>query len=120
MQVLTAKHWIEVRDPYGRAKGTIEGPEGDGNRTGRPTVSTNLDPWKLPETETPTKEHIPVSGPGTYVAQGCLVWPPWERTHQGEGIPGGGGHPFRSKWEGAWGRNSVIRDREQGSIWDVN
>ena len=34
-----------------------EGTEGDGNPTGRTTVSTNLDPWELPETEPPTKEH---------------------------------------------------------------
>jgi hypothetical protein len=24
---------------------------------GRPTVSTNLDPWEIPETETPAKQH---------------------------------------------------------------
>ena len=38
-------------------RGKIEGAEGDGNPIGRPTVSTNLDPWELPETEPPTKEH---------------------------------------------------------------
>jgi hypothetical protein len=27
------------------------------NPTGRPTVSTYLDAWELPETEPPTKEH---------------------------------------------------------------
>ena len=57
MQILTANHWTEVRDPYGRVRGRIEGAEGDGNPIGRPTVSTNLDPWELPETEPPTKEH---------------------------------------------------------------
>ena len=50
MQILTANHWTEVRDPYGRVRGRIEGTEGDGNPIGRPTVSTNLDPWELPET----------------------------------------------------------------------
>ena len=25
--------------------------------TGRPTVPTNLDPWELPESDSPTKEH---------------------------------------------------------------
>jgi hypothetical protein len=44
MEILTAKHWTEVRDPYGRVRGRIEGNEGDGNPTGRPTVSTNLEP----------------------------------------------------------------------------
>lgn len=43
--------------------GRIEGPEGDRNATGRPTVSTNLDPWELSETELPTKEPIG-AGPG--------------------------------------------------------
>ena len=40
------------------------------NPTARPTVSTYLDAWELPETEPPTKEHT-----CTYVAEGCLVWP---------------------------------------------
>ena len=38
-------------------RGKIEGAEGDGNPIGSPTVSTNLDPWELPEKEPPTKEH---------------------------------------------------------------
>jgi hypothetical protein len=36
--------------------GSIEGTEGDSNPIGR-TGSTNLDPWKQPETKPPTKEH---------------------------------------------------------------
>lgn len=70
MQILTANHWTEVRDPYGRVRGRIEGAEGDGNPIGRPTVSTNLDPWELPETEPPTKEHTWAGPrlPCTYVA----------------------------------------------------
>ena len=57
MQILRATHWTEVRDPNGRIRGKIEGAEGDGNPIGRPTVSANLDPWELPETKPPTKEH---------------------------------------------------------------
>jgi hypothetical protein len=57
MQILTANHWTEVRDPYGRVRGRIEGTKGGGNSIGRPTVLTNLDPWGLSETEPPTKEH---------------------------------------------------------------
>jgi hypothetical protein len=57
MQILTAKHWMEVKDPYGRVREGIKGTEGDGNPTGRRTGSTNLDPWEFPETEKPTKEH---------------------------------------------------------------
>ena len=55
MQILTANHWTELRDPYGRVRERSEGNEGDGNPIGRPTVSTNLDSWELPETKPPTK-----------------------------------------------------------------
>ena len=48
-----ANHWIEVRDSYGRIRGRIEETEEDGNSIGRPTVSTNLDPWELPGTKPP-------------------------------------------------------------------
>ena len=57
MQIPSAKHGMEVRDPYGRVRARIEGTEADDNTTGRPTVSSNLDPWKLTETESPTEEH---------------------------------------------------------------
>jgi hypothetical protein len=30
--------------------------KGDDHTVGRTTMSTNLDPWELPETEPPTKE----------------------------------------------------------------
>lgn len=57
MQIPTGKHWTEVKDPNGRVGGRIEGPEGDGNTTGLPTVSTVLDLWQLSETDPPTEEH---------------------------------------------------------------
>jgi hypothetical protein len=57
MQILTANHWTEVRDPYGRVMRRIEEAEGDGNPIGRTTVSTNQDPWKFLQTKPPTKEH---------------------------------------------------------------
>jgi len=41
---------------YERVRGRIEGAEGDGNTTGKPAVLTNMDLWKPPETEPPTKE----------------------------------------------------------------
>jgi hypothetical protein len=46
MQILTANHWTEVRDPYGGVRGRIERTEGDGNPIGRTTVSTNRDPLR--------------------------------------------------------------------------
>ena len=57
MQILTAKHWTKVGDPYRRVRGRIEGTEGNGNPTGRPTVSTNLNPKELYRTLPPIKEH---------------------------------------------------------------
>jgi hypothetical protein len=44
MQILTANHWTEVRNPDGNVRGRIEGAEGDGNPIGRTTVSTNQTP----------------------------------------------------------------------------
>jgi hypothetical protein len=36
---------MELGDSYGRIGGRIAGPKGDRNFTGRPTESTNLEPW---------------------------------------------------------------------------
>jgi hypothetical protein len=99
MQIPTDKHWTEVRDPYRRVRGRTEGPQGDGNPTGRPILSTNC---QLTKTEPPTKEHTQADlrkAPGTYVAQGCHIWPQWERmclicrdlVHKSGRIPGVGG-----------------------------
>jgi hypothetical protein len=41
----TTEQWMELGDSYGIIRGRIIGPEGDRNFTGRPTESTNLDPW---------------------------------------------------------------------------
>jgi hypothetical protein len=57
MQILTSNHWMEVWDPYGRVRGMIEVAEVGGNSIGRTEVSSNPDPWELPETNPPTKEH---------------------------------------------------------------
>jgi hypothetical protein len=57
MHVLTANHWTENGDPYGRVRGRIEETEGHGNPIGRPTVSTNLDLWELPEIKPPKIIH---------------------------------------------------------------
>ena len=47
---------MKLREARGRVVGRIEGLGGDKDSTRRPTESTNLDPWGLPETEPPTKE----------------------------------------------------------------
>ena len=48
---------MELGNSYGRIEERTVGPESDRNSTGRPTESTNLDPWRLSETEPTTKEH---------------------------------------------------------------
>jgi hypothetical protein len=35
----------------------IEEAEGKGNIIGKPAISTNPDPWKLPGTEPPIRQH---------------------------------------------------------------
>jgi hypothetical protein len=42
---------------HGSVQERIENPEGDRSSTGRPTVSTNLEPWEVSKTEPPRKEH---------------------------------------------------------------
>ena len=81
MQILTAKHWTEVGDPYGRVRRRIEGTEGDGSPIGRTTVSTNPDPLGAPR-EQVTKQKAYMGwfvAPSTYVTEDCLIWPQWER-----------------------------------------
>jgi hypothetical protein len=72
MQILT----YPGGDPYGRVSGRFGGPQGDGNPTGRPAVSTNLNPWQLPETKlTPKSIHGLVQGPRHLCSRGlpCLA-----------------------------------------------
>jgi hypothetical protein len=57
MQKAIAKHWMNLRDSYGRVGGKIEGPGGDRNSTERPTESTNLEMVEHSETEPPTNEN---------------------------------------------------------------
>jgi hypothetical protein len=45
---------MEVGDTYGRING--RGHKEDKDSTGRPTETSNLDTWRLPEAEPPTKE----------------------------------------------------------------
>jgi hypothetical protein len=47
----------------------------------RPTVTTNPDPWELPETKPPIKRAYTgwSLSPSSFVAEDCLIWPQWER-----------------------------------------
>jgi hypothetical protein len=45
IQTDRAKHWMELRVSYERRERTFVCLRGKRNSTGRPTESTNLDPW---------------------------------------------------------------------------
>ena len=47
---------MELRESFRRVGRKIDGPKEDKDSIGRPTISSNLDPWELPETQPPTKE----------------------------------------------------------------
>ena len=58
MQILTAKYWTEVWDPYRKNRRKIGEDEGNGNPIGRPTV---MDFLEFPESKSLTKEHTQAS-----------------------------------------------------------
>lgn len=45
-----------AQESYGRVKGRTEDPKEDGDSAGRLTEATKLDPWRLSEIGSPTKE----------------------------------------------------------------
>jgi hypothetical protein len=47
--MLTANYWTEFWASCERGRGRIEEAEEDGNRIGRSTVSTNLEPSEFPD-----------------------------------------------------------------------
>ena len=69
--MLTAKDWNKVRNPYGRVRGRIEGPDRYGNPIEKPTGSANLDPWELSETKPPVKGHTRA---GPRPCSGVVYW----------------------------------------------
>jgi hypothetical protein len=122
MQILTANHWTEPRDPSGRVRET-EGAEGDCNPIGRTTISTN-------QTTQSSQglNHQPKSIHGrsmvlaTYVAEDGLNWHQWEgrclalwrRDALEKEVLGGWG---RSGWVGRkhYLRGKGVGDRVRGS-----
>jgi hypothetical protein len=48
---------MELEDPCGKIGGRIAGPKGDMKSTGRPTESTNLDPWGSQSLNQPKSMH---------------------------------------------------------------
>jgi hypothetical protein len=49
MQKLTANHWTEVGDLYGRVRGRTDRAKEDDNLIGKTAASTILDPLELPD-----------------------------------------------------------------------
>jgi hypothetical protein len=47
---------MDLQKSGGRVGGRVKELEGYRDSTGKPTGSTNIDPWEVPETEPPTKE----------------------------------------------------------------
>jgi hypothetical protein len=73
--LLTPNHWTEVGGSYGGVRGRIKGAEGKGDLIGRQAVTTNMNPWDPPETETSTRQHTWTGlSPLTHIAEDCLVW----------------------------------------------
>lgn len=92
----------------------MEGLEGDGTPTGRPTTATNLDPWSHQSKSV----HGLDAGPWHIYS---LVLCQWEKRHlilQRLGEPGWGdtqrGLPSQRLRGMGWGMASVREDRERG------
>jgi hypothetical protein len=66
--------------PIWKRQGRTEGIEGNSNPIGRP-MSTDLDPWEIPEMKPPIKEHSPgnlKSLAGTHVEESCFSGLSWK------------------------------------------
>jgi hypothetical protein len=90
---LLSNQWVEAGDPCGWIVKSLEKAEEDHRKI---SISTNLDPWDLPDTEPPTRQHTAadMSAP-IHIAEDCQVWPQWEKSltlesPQGVGRSGGG------------------------------
>jgi hypothetical protein len=72
MKRSTAKHWTKLGESYGRV-GRIWDSRENRNVTGRPTKSTNLDPWRLLETEPTIKEHAEAGPRISHILSRCVT-----------------------------------------------
>ena len=76
MQILTATHWTQVREPCGRDRGRTEEVEGNCNSTGRTTLSSNRAPQRSQGLSYQSKSiHGLVCGPCYIYSRGvsCLT-----------------------------------------------
>jgi hypothetical protein len=120
---------MDGRDPYGRVRGRIAGTEEYGNHIARSTVSTNLDPWGLPDTEPPTKEHPTPAlvSPTAHMQERAAIFGLNGRGScrdlmpQGGGILGRGAFLSEAKGKGMGvGENYLRSNLEGGQICHVN
>lgn len=113
----------------GRVRWRIAGPRDNRECTERPTESTKVDPWGLPETEPSNKEQAqagPTPPPPnvTDVQLGLtIVWPQWEKMHlvlQWLDVPGWGdtqvGHPPSQKRMGVGLRKVAMQGSPGGGV----
>ena len=123
MQKPTAKHWAEPSESYGRIRGRIEDHEGVGIpqedqqcQLSWTSGSSQSEPATKEHTQAGQRspEHCPPDTtplPHTYVAEGCLVLPQWERIYlilqrlyePGWGHMGGTLHHLKGKGKGSGG-----------------
>jgi hypothetical protein len=57
----------------------LEVAEEESGSIGRTAISTNPDPWELPDTEPPTRKHTAAIRLLTCIAEDCLIWPQMEK-----------------------------------------
>ena len=65
--------WTEAGDPYGSIGERLEEAEEEGDSRGRQSVSTNLDPQDLSDTEPSTRQRTPADMRSPYTAEDCWV-----------------------------------------------
>jgi hypothetical protein len=112
MQIPTGKHWMNVRDPYGRVRKRIEGTERNGSSIGKLTMSTNLDP--LGDSRDCVTNQRAYKDPGSHVALSGLSGRECAQSCRGL-IPQSWGIPERMYPTKAKGRGDEGRNLREGT-----
>jgi hypothetical protein len=131
-QILTPKHWADVRDSYGWIRRRVEETERENYLIWRPVFSTYPDPRELPETEPPIRSiHGPVRGPWHKYSRGLPGRPlvgrdalnpqeTWGLRNRG-GLAGMGSTLSEARGRRSGMRNCVGEDwGGTGNNWNVN
>jgi hypothetical protein len=124
MQILTANHWTDPKDPNGRTRGRTEEAEGDCNPIGR-KASTN---WTIQSSQRqnhqPKTVHEVIHAPAAYVAEDAYM-----TSMGGKALSPvqGDTRVVRWEWVSRW-RSTLIDtkgrkergDAMGGGLWRVN